>query len=69
MLAADGSSGARTTALGASRAVFTDVDPTGRRENLDGLAASRRQTPQRRGRLVVVLGRAHRHEQHVTVGR
>ena len=45
-----------------------DFDPAGRRKNLDGLAARRGQTPQRRGRLVVVVGRAHRDEQQITVG-
>ncbi len=44
------------------------VDAAGRRKHLDGLATGRRKVPQRRGRLVVVIGRTYRDEQQVTLG-
>src|SRR3954453_1599887 len=44
------------------------VDATCRRKYLDSLAAGRGKAPQRRGRLVVVVGRTYRDEQQVIAG-
>ena len=74
--AAPGWSGARSTTVPASRATFMPADPAGRRQQQPGLAARRREVPQRDGRfvsvpLVVGLGvgiRARGREQQGPVG-